>query len=56
VDKIKEYEITGHVLCTREIRNVHKISVRKDSRKRTLGRPRHKWENNIKRKMNSEGY
>jgi hypothetical protein len=32
----------------REVRNVYKILVRKPEGKRPLGRPRHKWENNIK--------
>jgi hypothetical protein len=38
----------GHVACTGEMRNVHKILVGKPERKRPLGRPRNTWEINMK--------
>jgi hypothetical protein len=31
-----------------ERRNTHKIIVRKPEEKKSLGRPRHSWEDNIK--------
>jgi len=38
----------GHVACTGEMRNVYKILVGKSEGKRPLGRPRHRWEDNIR--------
>jgi hypothetical protein len=38
----------GHVARTGEKRNVYRLLVRKPERKRPLGRPRHRWINNIK--------
>jgi hypothetical protein len=32
----------------REMRNVYKILVRKHEGKRSLGRPKHRWEDNIR--------
>jgi hypothetical protein len=37
----------GHVLCMGEMRNAYTILVGKPRRKRPLGRPRHRWEDNI---------
>jgi len=37
----------GHVACIGE-RNLYKILVQKLKDKRPLGRPRCKWENNVK--------
>jgi len=37
-----------HVACMGEMRNVYKIFIGKSEGRRTLGRPRHEWENNIK--------
>jgi hypothetical protein len=37
-----------YVACIREMRNVYNILVRKPEGKRPLGRPRHKWEDNIR--------
>jgi hypothetical protein len=31
-----------------EMRNAHKIVIRKPGRKRQRGRPKHRWENNIR--------
>jgi hypothetical protein len=45
-DKIKD-EI-GAARRTHEIRNAYKILVGKPEGKRPVGRPRHKWEDNIK--------
>jgi hypothetical protein len=38
----------GHVACTRAKRNVYRILVGKPEGKRPLGRPRRRWEDNIK--------
>jgi hypothetical protein len=34
------------------ITNAYKVSVRKSEWKRVLGRPRHKWEDNVERTLN----
>jgi hypothetical protein len=38
----------GHVVLMGEDRGVHRVLVGKPARKRPLGRPRHRWEDNIK--------
>jgi hypothetical protein len=38
----------GHVACMGEDRGVHRVLVGKPEGKRPLGRPRHRWEDNIK--------
>jgi len=38
----------GHVACMGESRGVCRVLVRKPEGKRPLGRPRHRWEYNIK--------
>jgi len=38
----------GHVACIRGKRGVYRVLVRKPEGKRPLGRPRHKWQENIK--------
>jgi hypothetical protein len=38
----------GHVAHMGEMRNAYKILVRKPERKRSLRRPRHRWEGNIR--------
>ena len=38
----------GHVARMEEGRGVHKVLVRKPEVKRPLGRPRRRWEDNIK--------
>jgi len=50
--------LAGHVERLGEMRNVYIILVRKPEGKRPLGRPRHRWECNIKsdlREVGSEG-
>jgi len=44
-----EDEMDGDVARIGEMRNAYKILVRKPERKRTLGRPRRRWEDNIRR-------
>jgi hypothetical protein len=45
-----------HVSCTGLIRNAYKILVRKPERRRPPGRPRHRWEVNIKMDLKEVGY
>jgi hypothetical protein len=40
----------------REMRNAHNILVGKPERKRPLGRPRHKWEDNIRIDLREIGW
>jgi hypothetical protein len=37
----------GHVARTRERRSVHRVLVGKPEGKRSFGRPRHRWKDNI---------
>jgi hypothetical protein len=37
-----------HAACTGEMTNAYKILIGKTEGRRLLGRPRHKWEENIK--------
>jgi len=46
----------GHVACTGEMRNAHKILVRKPEGKRPLARPRHRWEYNIRMDLKEIGW
>jgi len=45
----------GHVTCMGEMRNAYKILVRKLEVK-TFGRPRHRWENNIRIDLREIGW
>jgi len=38
----------GHVTCMGEMRNAYIILFGESERKRPLGRPRHRWEDNIR--------
>jgi hypothetical protein len=40
--------LAGHVARMRDRRGACKVSVGKPVRKRPLGRPKHRWEDNIK--------
>ena len=48
VVKSKRMRWAGHVALMGEGRGVHRVLVGKPEGKRTLGRPRHRWEDNIK--------
>jgi len=48
VIKSRSMRLVGHVACMGQIRNVYKILIRKSERKKPLGRPRHRWEDNIR--------
>jgi hypothetical protein len=47
VVKSRRIRWAGHVARMREERGVHRVLVEKPEGKRTLGRPRRRWENNI---------
>ena len=46
--KSRRMRWAGHVAHTRESRDVYRVLVGKPERKRPLGRPRRRWEDNIK--------
>jgi hypothetical protein len=48
VVKTRRMRWAGHVARMGEDRGVHRVSVRKPEGKRPLGRPRRRWEDNIK--------
>jgi hypothetical protein len=48
VIKSKRMEWMGHVARMGEGRSIHKVLVGKPEGKRSLGRPRRRWENNNK--------
>ena len=45
----------GHVARMREDRSVHRVLVGKPEGKRLLGRPRRRWEDNIKMDLQEVG-
>ena len=45
----------GHVACIGERRGVYGVLVRKPEGKRPLGRPRRKWDDNIKKDFQDVG-
>jgi len=45
----------GHVACVEERRGVYRVLVGKPEGKRPLGRPRHRWEYNIKMDLQEVG-
>ena len=49
VIKSRRMTWAGHVVCIWERRGVYRVLVGKPERKRTLGRPRRRWEDNIKK-------
>jgi hypothetical protein len=46
----------GHVARMGKRRGVYRVLVEKPERKRLLGRPRHRWEDNIKIDLQQVGY
>jgi len=48
VIKSRRMRWVGHVACMGERRGVYRVLVGKPEGKRPLGRPRRRWENNIK--------
>jgi hypothetical protein len=45
--KSRRMSLVGHVVRMREKRNAYRILVGKPETKRPLGRPRHRWVDNI---------
>ena len=46
--KSRRLRWAGHVACMEQFRNAYRVLVGKPEEKRPLGRPRHRWEDNIK--------
>jgi len=46
----------GHVACMGERRGTYRVSVGKPEGRRPLGRPRHRWEDNIKMDLKELGW
>jgi hypothetical protein len=44
----RRMSLAGHVACTGEGRGVYRVLVGRPEGKRPLGRPRRRWENNIR--------
>jgi hypothetical protein len=55
VVKSRRMRWTGHVARMGENRGVHRVLVRKPVGKRPLGKPRRRWENNIKMDLKEIG-
>ena len=55
VVKSRRMRWVGHVARMVEDRGVHRVLVGKPERKRSLGRPRRRWEDNIKRALQEVG-
>jgi hypothetical protein len=55
VVKSKRMRWAGHVARMGEDRGVHRVLVRKPEEKRPLGRPRRRWEDNIKMDLQEVG-
>ena len=53
--KSRKLRLAGHVACMEEGRAVHKVLVGKPDGKRPLGRPRRRWEDNIKMDLEEVG-
>ena len=54
-DKIEKNEMNGACARMKEGRGVHKVLVGKPDGKRPLGRPRLRWEDNIKMDLQEVG-
>ena len=53
--KSRKMRWAGHVAHMEEVRGVHKVLVGKPEGKRPLGRPRRRWEDNIKMDLQEVG-
>jgi len=53
--KSRRMRWAGHVASMGENRGVHRVLVGKPEGKRSLGRPRRRWENNIKMDLQEVG-
>jgi hypothetical protein len=48
VIKSRRLRWAGHIVCMKEKRNAYRVLLRKPEGNRPLGRPWHRWEDNIK--------
>jgi hypothetical protein len=55
VVKLRRMRWAGHVALMGEERGVHRVLVGKSEEKRTLGRPRRRWEDNTKMDLQEVG-
>ena len=55
VIKLIRNRCMGHVACMGERIGIHRVLVGKPEGKRPLGRPRHRWEDNIKMGLQEVG-
>jgi len=55
VIKSRRMRWVGHVTCMGRRRCVYRVLVGKAEEKRTYGRPRHRWEDNIKMDLQEVG-
>ena len=55
VIKSRKMRWAGHMVRMGEVRVVHRVLLWKPEGKRPLGRPRHKWEDNIKMDLQEVG-
>ena len=55
VIKSRRMRLAGHVACMGEDRGMHRLLVGKPEGKRPLGRPRRRWEDNIKMDLQEVG-
>ena len=53
--KSRRMRWAGHVACMEQFRNAYRVLVGKPESKRTLGRPRRRWEDNIKMDLREVG-
>ena len=56
VIKLRRMRWAGHIACMGERRSVYRVLVGKPEEKRPLGRPRHRWEDNIKMDRQEVGW
>jgi hypothetical protein len=54
--KYRSTRLAGHVTCMGKIINAHKILIWKPEGKRPVGRPRHRWDDNIKMDLRGTGF
>ena len=55
VIKLRRMRWAGHVACMGEERGVYRVLVGKPKRRRPLGRPRHRWVDNIRMDLQEVG-
>jgi len=55
VIKSRRMRWVGHVVCMGEGRGMYRVLVGKPEGKRPLGRPRHRWEDNVKMDLQEVG-